>query len=428
MTTLEEGQEARSLKDTDRYLIVSTDTHTGPYVRTDLRPYCEERYLPELDRYCDALDAYVNQNQGSRLPVTIPDDPEYQEARYRQAHIPGIVDPHARLRDMNEDGIAAEVIYHGALNEQPVPFSSTSLLSWSPPDFAHLEVIGVHIYNRWLADFVSVEAPRRVGTAHIPISDVDAAVREVEWARSAGLSAVNIPAPRRDLLPYTDPSWEPLWAACEANEMVMNTHAGGGDWYPYEGPASTALFFMEYAFFARRAMPMLILSGVFERHPNLKYVLTEQASDWVPEVKADLRSTYYSWLGHSLRESLPRDPAEYFNDHIFVGASFMAHHEVELALREGIEHHFMWGTDYPHQEGTWPHTLESLRHSFHDVAPAKVQQLLGDNAISVYGLDREYLSNVAAKIGPTVKDVAVEPAPVPLIKKDLAFRTIGKFA
>src|SRR5207244_552946 len=101
---------------------------------------------------------------------------------------------------------------------EPVPFSSTGLRAWSSRKYVGLEAEGVHIYNRWLADFISVAPERHVGTAHIPISDVSAAVREVEWARSAGLTAVNLPAPRRDFPSYLDPVWEPFWAACSANE------------------------------------------------------------------------------------------------------------------------------------------------------------------------------------------------------------------
>lgn len=426
--TLDPQVSELTLAPNDRYLVVSVDTHTGPYVKENLRPYCPVKHHDVFDEYSEALDVHLSGKSGSTLPVGLPSGDWYHEWRHRQAHLPGIIDPHARLKDLDEDGIAAEVIFHGALNDQPIPFSSTSLLSWSPPEFSGLEAVGVNIYNRWLADFVSVQPHRRVGIAHIPIMDVDAAVKEVHWARQNGLTGVNLPAPRRDFPSYLDPVWEPFWAACAENDMVLNTHSGGGDVTPYSGPAATAVSLMEFSFISRRAMPMLVFGGVFERYPNLKMVLTEQASDWVPEVVRDMQSAYYSFLGESIRASLPREPIEYFEKNIFVGASFMAHHEVELAIENDIAHHFMWGSDYPHQEGTWPRTLESLRMTFHDSDPSLVQQILGATAVEVYGLDQAKLDEVAAKIGPTVESIATPPGPLPERVDGLAFRTRGKYS
>ena len=65
---------------------------------------------------------------------------------------------------------------------------------------------------------------------------------------------------------------------------------------------------------------------------------------------------------------------------------------------------------------------------FHDINPQQVQRLLGDNAIEVYGLDRTSLSDVAARIGPTVESIAQTPGPLPTQPDGLAFRTRGKYS
>ena len=136
---------------------------------------------------------------------------------------------------MDAAGVAAAVIYHGGLNGQSIPFSTTGLIAWGDTRYNHLEPAGVRIYNRWLADFVSEAPDRHVGIAHIPISDPEACVREVEWAAEAGLKGINLPAPRGDFPMLNDPVWEPLWAACEETGMSLNTHGGGGEHYPYKG-------------------------------------------------------------------------------------------------------------------------------------------------------------------------------------------------
>ena len=67
---------------------------------------------------------------------------------------------------------------------------------------------------------------------------------------------------------------------------------------------------------------------------------------------------------------------------------------------------FMWGSDYPHDEGTAPYTREHLRQLFHDTDPAELQQLLAGNAARVYGFDLDQLAPLAAQAGPTVAEIA----------------------
>ena len=105
---------------------------------------------------------------------------------YEASLRPGLQDHAARLADMDHAGVAAAVIYHGGLNGQSIPFSTTGLITWGDTRYNELEPVGVRIYNRWLADFVSQAPERHAGIAHIPISDPEACVREVEWAAEHG--------------------------------------------------------------------------------------------------------------------------------------------------------------------------------------------------------------------------------------------------
>jgi predicted TIM-barrel fold metal-dependent hydrolase len=175
-------------------------------------------------------------------------------------------------------------------------------------------------------------------------------------------------------------------------------------------------------------MFMLIFSGVFVRYPNLRLVLSEQSCDWLPEAITDLDSTSFNYHNAGLRKLLPEPGRHYFLQNCFVGASFMARHEVATATEHGFEDHFMCGSDYPHPEGTWPRTLASLRNTFHDMNPTVNRKLLGDNAIEVYRLDRSAVAAVAERVGPSVADIATQPRDVPVVSDGYAFRTIGKWA
>ncbi len=121
--------------------------------------------------------------------------------------------------------------------------------------------------------------------------DVEAAVREIEWARSAGLRAIYFPAYQSWLLPYNDLSWELIWSAAEAFEMPLVTHLGGGAEVEYMvNGAREIRVFEDTIINGKRMLPWLVYSGVFERHPRLKVVITEVPGYWWTQWMKDLDS------------------------------------------------------------------------------------------------------------------------------------------
>ena len=89
----------------------------------------------------------------------------------------------------------------------------------------------------------------------------------------------------------------------------------------------------------------------------------------------------------------------------------MRPHEVPLRERIGIEK-IMWGSDYPHDEGTYPYSREGLRFAYAGVPKDELTAMLGGNAARVYGFDLPALDAIAAKVGPTVTELA-EPLTEP---------------
>src|SRR5262249_55150993 len=150
------------------------------------------------------------------------------------------------------------------------------------------------------------------------------------------------------------------------------------------GPDASALTLAETDFFSRRTLWFLIFAGVFERFPRLNLAVTEQRAHWVPSLLADLDSIYRWPRSSRLREQLPRLPSEYFATNCYVGASFFSRPECSMRDRTGVDR-IMWGSDYPHTEGTWPWTGESLRWTFEGVDEDELRQMLGGNAIACYG-------------------------------------------
>ena len=416
-------------------VVVTADTHIGPRVKHDLRPYCPAKYLAAFD---DALDEVDTDAAGSKART---DERTKRAGNLRRnLRTEGHYDVTARLRDMDYDGIAAEVIFHGSQNTESIPFQNPINHFRGIPEDLELGSVGLHLYNHWLADFVSTEPTRHVGLVHLPLWDIAAAIAELEWAADAGLRGVNFPAPRPELLPYNRREWEPFWSACEALEMPLATHAGAADPRQWSGPESTCLLALESGGWpSRRGMHFMILGGVFERHPGLKLVLTEQPGDWWTGALADIDSTYLSTRDTpGFAEQVPRLPSEYASANVFIGASFLAHYEAERAVLEGYTDRVLWGSDYPHMEGTfqYPDSFEepsvsrmSMRFTFAGLPATDVRAMVGENAMSVYGLDADELAKVAARIGaPTIDELETRLDGVPEIGSAQAFRTVGAWS
>jgi predicted TIM-barrel fold metal-dependent hydrolase len=347
----------------------------------------------------------------------------------------------ARLADYDHDGVAAGVMFHGSTNLEPMPFVPVSLGKPAPPGDRDLVAVGMQIYNRWLADFVAQAPHRHVGLAQLPMWDVDAAVAEVAWAHDAGLRGVNFPAMRDGELPeYNRKIWEPLWHACEERAVPLVTHIGGGTTARYTGLESVALVQIESGYVSRRAVWWLIWAGVFERHPGLRLVITETPGSWYPStaIELDALHAFYETkrdepLVRALLEQVPRQPSDYMAANVFFGASFASPFEVEQARLHGLTSQLLWGSDYPHIEGTFVYdgdhaspsvTRLALRNTFCGVAPEETRSMVGENAIELYGLDRGALQEVARAIGaPTLAELATPIDAVPEGASVTAFRS-----
>ncbi len=148
-----------------------------------------------------------------------------------------------------------------------------------------------------------------------------------------------------------------------------------------------------------RALSQLILGGVFDRFPALKVALVELRADWLPATLAHLDARVAdSSLGLELK------PSEYFARNVWVAPSSPRPAEVAMRHEIGIDR-FIFATDYPHPEGTWPDTAEWLRAAFAGVPEDELRLLLGQNAVACLGIDAKPLDDVAERIGPRPADI-----------------------
>ena len=395
---------------TDPLIVVTADSHVGPRPAEDLTSYCPAKHRAAWDEWVKLAEEF-RRLQGKYSPIS---KSKVKRRWLRNLATDGHWDPHARLRDMDFDGVAGEVIFHGSQNGHFFPFrlpgndpKDFDILRMPRPEDPELAQVGVRMYNRWLADFVSVSPERHVGLAYLPVWDIDASIAEVEWAAENGLKGINFPSPQTYFPEYNKPVWAPFWSAAAAADMPLTTHIGTVlDVFDYTGPNGFAITNVESAIFGRRGVTWLLMSGVFARHPNLKLVLTELSGTWWSAAVAEYDSIWRGWR-EVIEETVPELPSHYFERNVFVGASFASRHEVEDAFDGSYSDNCMWGSDYPHTEGTYQfpespedgsNTKLALRHSFAGLERAKVEAMVGRTAIRVYGMDEHALSAVAKRI------------------------------
>jgi predicted TIM-barrel fold metal-dependent hydrolase len=268
-----------------------------------------------------------------------------------------------------------------------------------------------------MADWCGRFPERRAGIGQIFLNDVDDAIEDVHWIKEHGLRGgvlISAIAPDIDYVkPLYDPVYDPLWKVCEELEVPVNSHGGTG--LPNYGkyPAAALLFITEVSFYSQRPFVQLLFSGVFERFPNLKFVMTEQGCSWLVDTlrmldgfHAQMAFGRIGELKFDADNRLPRPPSEYFKQNCYVGVSFPGVVEAKGMKKLGLEN-MMWGSDYPHHEGSTPFSRELLRLGFADWPAADLQQVLGRTAAKVYGFDLERLAPIAANVGPTVDELRV---------------------
>jgi predicted TIM-barrel fold metal-dependent hydrolase len=205
----------------------------------------------------------------------------------------------------------------------------------------------------------------------------------------------------------------------------------------FAGAELVALMSIESGgWFSRRAAHLLIFAGVFERHPDLKLVLTEQPGEWWPYLRTELDTAHLAATrgNGALKAQVPRPPSEYLHRNVFVGASFLSRREAEGAVRDGYADRLLWGADYPHMEGTFQVgeaslTRASMRFTFAGLDEPTVRSILGATAIDVYRLDAAALTGVARAIdAPTFAELSEPLDVMPEGASAFAFRTAGPWA
>jgi predicted TIM-barrel fold metal-dependent hydrolase len=298
---------------------------------------------------------------GQAFRRRLPSKPltDMDEGLSAQDRAPGAWDPMLRLIDLDKEGIWSELIY-----------PSISIWTGSLKDPELLRE-GCRVINDWSLEFQQ-NSPRFVCTAHIPLLSVDDAVAEVRLAAEMGYKAAFFPVePPVGRPRFNRIEWDPLWAALEECNMVMGVHIGtethdatvhNGQYH--SGPGGAVLNYYETTFGGQRTVAALISSGALERHPGLKVVVSEGGATWGPFL-ADRLDEGYRQHYSAVRPKLAKMPSEYLYSQVY--ASFQHDRSAVAAVTAMGWRNVMWGSDYPHVEGTFGHSQRTLHDLFDKV-------------------------------------------------------------
>jgi predicted TIM-barrel fold metal-dependent hydrolase len=415
----------------EHLLIVSSDGHIGPPAER-YREYVDPKFVAGFDEWFEAyIPMWVTKGtvaSDSEKEVLAQTDGNMWGAEYqkqfeeRAAKIPwgieGKWDSARRLEALDIDGVTSDIMFPDDQSSNSPPFLGLARdfrETWDRWSHAQRRE-GARAYNRWLSDFCSAAPERLLGVGLIgSLADVDDAMETVRWAKENGINGgLMLPVMYYNMdEPYwNDRRYDRLWALCAELEMPLHTHVGpGSPYYGEDNFEGMLLWAIESTFWVHRPLWFFILSGIFERHPGLRLVFTEQGVDWVPPVLMGmdylLEAKITPFSEDQRRSMFSMKPSEYFHRNCWIGATNTdALGWVNLQDRDALGYdRLMWGSDYPHMESAWPETREKLRNLMKGIPEHQVRAMTGDNAVECYKLDASVLQPIADEVGPTVDEI-----------------------
>ncbi len=268
---------------------------------------------------------------------------------------PGFKDLSIRLRDLDQEGVWCQLAF---------PSAGFWTVFINDRELARAVV---RAWNEWASEDFMAAQDRIFTPAIVPLVEVADAVAEVEWAAEHGFQAIFLPCMMPDEKAWGLGMWEPLWAAADANNMVLAYHIGtGGDTVVYRGPGGAVVNYMETTYPGMRVVSHLVAGGALDRHPNLKMLIAEGGAGWVPAL-GDRMDEAYRQHGMFVAPRLSRLPSEIVRQQVY--ASFQHDISAVQIIEDTHYDNVLWGDDYPHLEGTYGHTQETLHELFDSVDP-----------------------------------------------------------
>jgi predicted TIM-barrel fold metal-dependent hydrolase len=363
------------------YKLISADGHLNePGDLWTSRVPAEHRdRVPRIERF-ERGDGWVMEEAPGARPfgwgaaAGRPPDQLDEWIRFEDLN-PGSYDPAARLREMDQDGVDAEVLF---------PSGVIGYVSGTKDPELHLAM--VRAYNDFLSEFCAEDPTRLGGAAVIPHCGVDQALAEIE--RLEGMPGII--SYQLKCYPHGDTTLkdedDAVWRAVEESGKPMTIHIALGNAMPQPQTAQR-LPGTGHFYDAPRRMLEFIFAGVLDRFPRLRIVLAEVDCGWMPYFEEQADDNYLRHAQSSLKDhKLAKLPSEYMKE-FFPAAFITDHYAIENRHRVGIDR-MLWSNDYPHITSDWPYSWKTINATFAGVPAGERHAILAGNALRIFGFGR----------------------------------------
>lgn len=379
-----------------QYNVIDADAHIvePPHLWTKWLAPEFHKYAPKMVKDPEGGDAWQYGEGIAAAPIGLVvvkrgrkySDPDYKWTGLKMDQVnQGCFYGEPRLKEMDEDGVDAEVLY------SPVRAAA----HFMAPGNDEVALAGVQAYNNWLhQEFCAPDHKRLIGLGLIPNIGIEGAIKELERVHAMGMKGVTLmawPSGNDNI----SPDDEPFWAAAERLGMPVSIHIrlSGKEGvkamtgalitktknplHPLVGMSTTAMAD------SPKLVAELIFQGVFDRYPKLKFGLGETNIGWVPAF-LEMMDDHYDRDHHWSNCHLKKRPSEYWK------SNFHATYIIDrFGMRNrhaiGVET-IMFSTDYPHHRCDWLETQRIIKEHMEGVPEAERKAILAGNAARLYGL------------------------------------------
>lgn len=363
--------------DRNKYFVVSADGHVQE--PSDLwRERMDAKYRDRLPGVAvNAKGEKFQKTEGFR-PLRLSNIQFEGEDKLRNQ---SGVTPEDRLRDLTEDGVDCEIL-----------FPNKGLTIWATPDAAFSQAM-CRVFNDWAWEVFGPYNDRLSPMACVAPGDLDGAIAEIRRCAKLGFRGLSLPCkpvwgpPDHEALNYNLPEFDPLWAVVEEVDLPITFHVSTGrDPRTSRGNGGAVINYAVHSL-APTMEPIanLCASGVLDRFPTISFGTIEAGIGWVAWALGAMDEAYrkhHMWV----RPKLKQLPSEYFQQNGF--ASFQEDKAgLDLARSHGLVDNFLWANDYPHHEGTWPHSAEAIERTMGGLSDQERAKILGLNAARIFGFE-----------------------------------------
>jgi uncharacterized protein len=302
----------------------------------------------------------------------------------------GAYDPKVRLEVLDECGIDAQIIFPSTIG-----LGGQDLGMVEDQDLCRLVI---ELYNDQMAEIQAGSNDRLLPMPLMPAWDIDTCIAEAKRVGALGARGVNMTSDPQDLgaPDLGDRAWDPFWETCTEHQLPVHFHIGASvtamtfyGKYPWDSHAMDtklaicgSLLFIGNA----RVVTNLILSGMFDRHPDLKMVSVESGVGWVPFI---LETLDYEMSENAPTElaKLEKMPSEYFRSNLYATFWFENNRNKLPDLIDAVgEDSILFETDFPHPTCLYPNPLASVEAKMATLAPEVQKKIYGENARKLYRL------------------------------------------